>query len=62
MFNLFSKRKIDESDLSNSSLFNETIFYKAFIRDLSRCTHEAIIERPHISLSSLFLNRHPATG
>lgn len=33
----------------NSSLFDETTFYQAFIKDLSNCKQEVIIESPYIT-------------
>lgn len=36
-------------DLLCSRLFDETIFYEAFIRDLKRCKKEVIIESPFIT-------------
>lgn len=33
----------------NSSLFDETTFYKVFIRDLTKCQREVIIESPFIT-------------
>lgn len=49
MFSLFSRNQPDATGLLNSSLFDETTFYKTFIRDLSQCTDEAIIESPFIT-------------
>lgn len=49
MFSLFSKGQVDVGSLLSSSLFDESSFYKTFIRDLSLCTREAIIESPFIT-------------
>ncbi len=49
MFSLLSTSKVDASGLLSSSLFDETTFYAAFIRDLNRCTSEVIIESPFIT-------------
>lgn len=37
------------TDLLTSQLYNEQTFYRGFIRDLSLCTSEAIIESPFIT-------------
>ena len=49
MFSLLSRDRVDASELLSSGLFDETTFYAAFIRDLNRCTSEAIIESPFIT-------------
>lgn len=49
MLSLLSTSKVDASGLLSSSLFDETTFYTAFIRDLNRCTSEAIIESPFMT-------------
>lgn len=49
MLSLLSKDRVDASGLLSSSLFDETTFYAAFIRDLNRCTSEAIIESPFLT-------------
>jgi phosphatidylserine/phosphatidylglycerophosphate/cardiolipin synthase-like enzyme len=35
--------------MNNSSLFDETTFYRQFTRDLLRCRHEVVIESPFIT-------------
>lgn len=49
MFSFFPKTHPDMGGLSSSSLYDENTFYKAFIRDLNRCTSEVIIESPFIT-------------
>lgn len=39
----------NRSDLSKSSLHNETDFYNAFLKDLINCNNEVIIESPYIT-------------
>lgn len=39
----------NRSELSKSSLHNETDFYNAFLIDLSNCKNEVIIESPYIT-------------
>ena len=41
--------KSSSSDLFASQLYNEQTFYKAFMRDLSNCTSEAVIECPFVT-------------
>lgn len=44
------------SDLLGSKLYSQDDFYPAFIKDLGKCSHEAIIESPFVTnrrLSSL---------
>jgi len=48
MFNLL-KRPIRTADLTGSKLFNQDDFYPAFLKDLSNCQHEAIIESPFLT-------------
>jgi len=36
-------------DLVTSKLFNEDAFYNAFLKDLQKCRHEAIIESPFVT-------------
>lgn len=49
MFRLRSNSTFDASGRLTSKLFNEDMFYEAFMRDLNRCTREAIIESPFIT-------------
>lgn len=37
-------------DLATSKLFNERTFYDAFVKDLSKCRSEAIIESPFMTV------------
>lgn len=41
--------KTESSNLIGSKLYDETTFYKAFIKDLKKCKEEAIIESPFIT-------------
>ena len=47
----FSKRKPEM--LLTSSLYNENSFYKAFLKDLTSCRKEIIIESPFITSSRI---------
>lgn len=47
MFRL--RRRVDASGLLASRLFDHDDFYPAFVRDLSSCTQEIIIESPFIT-------------
>ena len=38
-----------QSDLTKSSLHNETDFYNTFLKDLINCNNEVIIESPYIT-------------
>jgi phosphatidylserine/phosphatidylglycerophosphate/cardiolipin synthase-like enzyme len=50
MISRFLQRlKRSPSDLLTSQLHNEQTFYRAFKRDLTACTHEAVIESPYIT-------------
>jgi hypothetical protein len=49
MFSLLRRHQINASDLLTSQLFDQNSFYRAFMRDLSSCTSEAIIESPFIT-------------
>ena len=35
-----------DTDLISSKLYNEETFYPAFLKDLSKCQHEVILESP----------------
>ncbi len=48
MFDLL-KRRVTSSDLSGSKLYCQDDFYPAFLKDLSKCGHEVIIESPFIT-------------
>ncbi len=55
MFNLLNRPTVPE--LLSSKLFNEDTFYPTFLKDLSKCHSEAIIESPFITnrrVSQLF--------
>ncbi len=51
MIRFFSKKDGISSDFASSKLFSERTFYSAFIRDLSNCKHEAVIECPFITVN-----------
>jgi hypothetical protein len=46
---IFRRYKSISSDLLTSQLYNEETFYRAFMRDLSGCMSEAVIESPFIT-------------
>lgn len=48
MFDLL-KRRVTSSDLLGSKLYSQDDFYPAFLKDLSKCGHEVIIESPFIT-------------
>lgn len=48
MFKSFFKRQTS-GELTNSKLFDEGNFYPAFMKDLSKCQQEAIIESPFVT-------------
>jgi len=48
MFSIFFKRQAP-ADFTNSRLFNQDDFYAAFLKDLSKCQREAIIESPFMT-------------
>jgi phosphatidylserine/phosphatidylglycerophosphate/cardiolipin synthase-like enzyme len=48
MFNAFFKRAAP-ADLTGSQLYDQDGFYAAFLKDLSKCQHEVIIESPFIT-------------
>jgi len=41
--------KLSYPELSDSSIFDETTFYKAFTKDLKKCRSEVIIESPFMT-------------
>lgn len=41
--------KLNYPELSDSSIFDETTFYKVFTKDLKRCRNEVIIESPFMT-------------
>lgn len=47
--NILRRFKHHSPDFVSSRLHNEQTFYKAFIRDLSSCKDEAIIECPFMT-------------
>src|ERR1039458_9736931 len=56
MFNLLN-HATPPTDLLTSTLYNEDTFYTAFLKDLSKCRSEVIIESPFITnrrVSQLF--------
>ncbi len=46
---ILQRFKSSSSDLLTSQLYNEETFYRAFMRDLSGCISEAVIESPFIT-------------
>lgn len=55
IFSWFSKP--DLTPLLKSKLFDETTFYKSFIRDLENCKEEVIIESPYITNARMWTLR-----
>ena len=49
MLRLFQP-KVSPEGLLASSLFDERIFYRVFIRDLKKCRDEVIIESPYMTI------------
>lgn len=49
MFRLFKFNGPSPTELITSSLLDQDTFYPKFVRDLERCTKEAIIESPFIT-------------
>lgn len=47
---MFSFRNSNHHKLFSSSLHDETTFYNAFLKDLSMCKNEVIIESPYITV------------
>lgn len=54
MFNFF-RRSQSSAEILSSKLFDETTFYKAFIKDLKKCQKEVIIESPYITCKRMAL-------
>jgi phosphatidylserine/phosphatidylglycerophosphate/cardiolipin synthase-like enzyme len=50
MLGRLSLRRRNTADLLTSRLYDQDDFYPAFLKDLSRCQSEAIIESPFITL------------
>lgn len=50
MLSLLRQSKTKPNDLLKSKLYDEKTFYQAFIKDLSRCQHEVIIESPYLAI------------
>jgi len=48
MLNLL-RRQAPQSDLIRSKLYSQDDFYPAFLKDLGKCQHEAIIESPFVT-------------
>ncbi len=46
---LFGQPKLAANPLLSSKLFDERTFYPAFLKDLSSCQNEVIIESPYIT-------------
>jgi PLD-like domain len=53
MFNYGKNRSIDTEMLICSMLFNQTTFYKAFLKDLRGAKHSVVIECPFITIRRL---------
>lgn len=49
----FNKKKQSFNNLQESRLFDETSFYPSFIKDLTNCKREVIIESPFITSSRM---------
>ena len=49
MFRSLRRNKAQDYDLVASRLFDNTTFYSSFLRDLSRCKKEVIIESPFLT-------------
>lgn len=46
---LFRRTQNNTSELLTSKLFDENTFYKTFLKDLSKCQSEVIIESPFVT-------------
>lgn len=46
---LFKNRHVDSSSLLESSLYDESRFYRAFVKDLKNARNEVIIESPYLT-------------
>lgn len=53
-YSLLSRPK-PSPELLYSKLFNEDTFYDAFVKDLNKCLHEAIIESPFVTRRRLMI-------
>jgi hypothetical protein len=53
VFNLFKKKQPSAEALLTSELYDETTFYKKFLKDLHNCKEEVIIESPFITISRM---------
>jgi len=51
---LLHRSPTPSSDLLTSKLYDETTFYKTFLKDLSNCHSEVIIESPFVTNRRLF--------
>ena len=49
MFRSLRRNKVQNNDLAASQLFDNTTFYNSFLKDLSRCKKEVIIESPFLT-------------
>lgn len=49
MFRSLRRNKAQNFDLATSQLFDNTTFYSSFLKDLSRCKKEVIIESPFLT-------------
>lgn len=49
MFSVF-RRRVDASPILGSQLFDESSFYKSFVKDLNNCKRVAIIESPYLTV------------
>lgn len=46
---MFKTRSTDTNALLTSQLYDQQTFYKAFLRDISRCRQELVLESPFIT-------------
>lgn len=51
MFSLLKRQA--PAELTDSKLFDQDSFYEAFLKDLNKCQHEAIIESPFLTVRRL---------
>jgi len=49
MLSLLQKLICPDSDILTSKLYDETTFYKKFVKDIENCESEIIIESPYIT-------------
>lgn len=49
MFNLLRKRRVHDSELLQSALYDESSFYQAFLKDVASAQRSIIIESPFLT-------------